>query len=118
MLKDSRQLAIALARLADKKKAEGIVILNLKKLLFLTDYFVILSGKHKKQNQAIADELMLKAKHSFRVKLLGNEGYAEGSWIVLDFGDVVVHIFHEALRKFYDLEFIWGEATRVRWDNS
>lgn len=115
MIKNSRQLVIALARLADKKKAENIVILNLKKLLFLTDYFIILSGKNKKQNQAIADELMLKAKHSLGAKLYGNEGCEEGSWIVLDFGDVIVHIFHEDLHKFYDLEFIWGEAPKVKW---
>lgn len=115
MINESRQTAIALARLADRKKAEDIAILNLKKRLFLTDYFLILSGKNKKQNQAIADELMYQAKHSLDLRLLGYEGYQEASWIILDFADVVVHIFQEETRRFYDLEFIWGETPRVSW---
>ncbi len=115
MKNESRQLAITLARLADKKKAEDIAILNLKKRLFLTDYFIILSGKNKKQNQAIADELMYQGKHSLEIELLGKAGYEEASWIVLDFNDVMVHIFQEETRQFYDLEFIWGETPRVSW---
>lgn len=116
MVKDSRQLALACARWADQNKAEDIIILNLKKLTFITDYFVICSGRNKKQNQAVADELIAQEKKgSPGLNLLSTEGYHEGSWIVLDLGDVIVHILHESLRKFYDLEFIWSEAPRVRW---
>ena len=110
----SRSGAIWLAKVAKKKKALDIVILNIGKIAFFADYFVILSGKNKKQNQAITLELMEEAK-AHGLKLLGQEGYKEGSWILLDFGSVIVHIFHELLRSFYDLEFLWSEAPSVKW---
>ena len=111
----SRNEAVWLAGLAKKKKAADIVILNIGKLVVLADYFVILSGRNKKQNQAIALELMVQAKAG-GLRLVGREGYEEGSWVLLDFGSVVVHIFQESLRSFYNLEFLWSEAPRIRWD--
>lgn len=72
---------------------------------------MICSVKNKKQAQAIAQEMIEK----YKLKLYGLEGYEEGTWILLDFGDVVVHLFQEQLREFYNLEFLWSHASRVRW---
>lgn len=100
--------------MADRKKGEDIIILNIGKLTFIADYFVIVSGRHKKQNQAIAQELMDKSR-ALGVKPLGAQGYEEGSWVLIDFGSVVFHIMHNSLRDFYNLENIWADAPRIRW---
>ncbi|MBI4713121.1 MAG: ribosome silencing factor [Planctomycetes bacterium] len=106
----SKQLAVSCAKLAHKKKAQDVVILNMAKTpLQIADYFLIASGTNKKQNLAIAEEI------SNKFTPLSVQGIEEGSWIVVDLGSVVVHIMHEQLRKFYDLEFIWQDAPRVRF---
>ncbi|MCK4908400.1 MAG: ribosome silencing factor [Planctomycetes bacterium] len=110
-------MAIACARLADKKKSSDIVILNIQKYRFAIDYFVICSARNKKQAQAIVDELTKRGKKSSDFSVLGVEGYKTSSWVLLDLGDVVVHVFLESVRKFYDLEFLWSEASRVRWNH-
>lgn len=110
----SRELAIKLARLADRKKGEDIIVLNISRLTFIADYFVIVSGRNKKQNQAIALELMDKFK-SLGVTPLSVQGYEEGSWVLIDFGSVVFHIMHNSLRDFYNIENIWADAPRIRW---
>jgi ribosome-associated protein len=115
MVSTSRKLAIALAKLADKKKAKDILVLQVKKLIFITDYFLIASGTNKKQTQAIADDIMFQAKHTLNANLLSKQGYEEGTWIVLDLGDVIIHIMHENLRGFYELELLWGDAPQVKW---
>ncbi|MFA5773679.1 MAG: ribosome silencing factor [Candidatus Paceibacterota bacterium] len=108
---NTRTFAVKCARLASTKKADDISVLNMAKTsLGVTDYFVICSGNNKKQNQAIADEFMM----SLKGRILGIEGYEQGNWIVVDLNSVVVHIFHESLRKFYDLEFLWSDVPRVR----
>ncbi|MFH1226496.1 MAG: ribosome silencing factor [Planctomycetota bacterium] len=110
-LDDTRTFAVRCARLASAKKADDISVLNMAKTsLGITDYFVICSGNNKKQNQAIADTLLSKLKS----QILGVEGYEQGNWIVVDLNSVVVHIFHESLRRFYDLEFLWSDVPRVR----
>ncbi|MEK7449245.1 MAG: ribosome silencing factor, partial [Planctomycetota bacterium] len=97
-----REFAIACARLADKKKADDIVILNLKKQEFIVDYFVICSVRNKKQAQGIADELIRPTKENYRptpsvnqLPFLGMDGYKTGSWVLVDFGDVMVHVFQD-----------------------
>ena len=108
---NTRTFAIGCARLASAKKADDISVLNMiKTSLGITDYFVICSGNNKKQNQAIADQFL----SNLKGLILGIEGYEQGNWIVVDLGSVVVHIFHESLRKFYDLEFLWSDVPRVR----
>ena len=82
--------------------------------MVLTDYFVIASGTNPRQVGAIADELTRTMREG-RVRCLGTEGVPEGRWALLDFGDVVVHVFDETTRAFYDLEHLWGDAPRVRW---
>jgi ribosome-associated protein len=110
----ARQLAIKCAKICDEKKAENIVILNLTKQNFITDYFVICTTDNPRQARAIAGELttMLKEKD---VRPVATEGESEGRWIVQNFGDVWVHIFDKDLRDYYDLEGLWGDVPKVRW---
>ncbi len=112
---DNPSLARALecARAAIDKKAENVKILDLSELSGFTDYFVICSGTSDRQVQAIGDsvEAMMSTKG---VELLSGEGYSEGRWVLMDFGDVVVHVFLDALRDYYDLETLWTDAPRVK----
>ena len=110
----ARDIAITCARIADDKKAENIVVLNLHKLTFITDFFVIATGFNRPQLQAIADDIEKRMKEA-DVRCLGREGYNEAIWILMDYGDVVIHLFDEEARKTYDLEMLWGDAPRARW---
>lgn len=105
--------ALACARAAIDKKAENLKILDLSDVSGFTDYFVICSGTSDRQVQAIADSIdhtLGKQGHD----ALSVEGYAEGRWVLIDLGDVVVHVFLDALREYYDLENLWADAPRVK----
>ena len=97
---------------AGEKKAIDPVVLDLREIASFTDYFVIVSGANERQVQAISDEIyesLKKAGHAAaRV-----EGYKTAEWILLDYGDFVVHVFEQKARKFYDLERLWRESKRV-----
>ncbi len=97
---------------AANKKAESIKLLDLRDLSSFTDYFLICSGQSDRQVQAIADSIVIELKEEgyYPVSV---EGYREGRWIIVDFGDMVVHVFMDALRDYYDLEALWAEAKRV-----
>src|SRR3954463_8637041 len=101
--------ALACARAAIDKKAEHVKVLNLTDISGFTDYFVICSGLSDRQVQAIADsvESVVETAGS---EVLSSEGYAEGRWVLIDLGDVVVHVFLDALREYYDLENLWTDA--------
>ena len=107
---DERVLAALHA--ASEKKAIEPVVLDLREIASFTDYFVIVNGANERQVQAISDEVyesLKKAGHAAaRV-----EGYKTAEWILLDFGDFVVHVFEQKARKFYDLERLWRESKRV-----
>lgn len=107
-------MAVLCAQIADEKKAEDIIILDLQGLTFFTDYFVICSGFNKRQLQAIADEIDKQAE-VLNIKWLGTEGYRDARWILLDYGGVLIHLFDKDARTFYDLELLWGDAPRVSW---
>ena len=111
----SRQLAVACARIADDKKASDIVILDLRKLNGITDYFVVCSALNDRQSRAIAEEVAVEMKHK-GYRAFGIEGHRGAPWILEDFGDFVLHVFRENHRKFYDLESLWGDAPRVSWE--
>ena len=105
--------ALACARAAIDKKAENVKILNLTQLSGFTDYFMICSGMSDRQVQAIADSICSVMKNEGR-EILSTEGYSDGRWILLDYGDVVIHIFLDALRDYYDLETLWVDAPAVK----
>ncbi|MBQ8081931.1 MAG: ribosome silencing factor [Clostridia bacterium] len=103
-------LAKSIAKILDDKKAYDIVALNVGQLTVITDYMVIASGRNVLQTRALADEVDDKMAE-MGVPLRTREGYQEGRWIVLDYGTVLVHIFHPEAREFYHLERLWSDGT-------
>jgi ribosome-associated protein len=97
---------------AANKKAEMIKVMDLKELSSFTDYFVICSGQSDRQVQAIADSIVIELKEDGYTPVCV-EGYREGRWVIVDYGDMVVHVFLDALRDFYDLEKLWYAAKKV-----
>ena len=97
---------------AAEKKAIDIVVLDLREIATFTDYFIITSGTNERQVQAMSDEVYetLKKKGSTAARV---EGYKTAEWILLDYGDFIVHVFEQKSRKFYDLERLWRESKRV-----
>jgi ribosome-associated protein len=111
---DSKRLALLCRELADNRKAENIVILELLELSSVTDYFVICTGTSEPHLRAIVDEITdkLRGEHSLRPRAM--DGALETAWVVLDFFDVIVHVMRADVREHYDLEGLWGDAPRVR----
>ncbi len=97
---------------ASEKKAIEPVVLDLREIASFTDYFVIVSGANERQVQAISDEVYETLKKAGETAARV-EGYKTAEWILLDFGDFVVHVFEQKARKFYDLERLWRESKRV-----
>jgi ribosome-associated protein len=108
-LDDRIKLAISAA---SEKKALHTVVLDLREIATFTDYFVITSGNNERQVQAISDEIVETLKKS-GTPAARVEGYKTAEWILLDYGDFVVHIFHEQSRTFYDLERLWRDSQPV-----
>ncbi|WP_374721715.1 ribosome silencing factor [Peribacillus tepidiphilus] len=104
-----RDLLITAAKAADDKKAEDIIVLNMKGISLVADYFMICHGNSDKQVQAIAREIKEKVEENgYEVKRM--EGFDEAKWVLVDLGDVVAHIFHRDERSYYNLERLWGDA--------
>lgn len=98
-------------------RAENIVILDLAGLTTVSDYFVICSGQNPVQTRALADHVGRALREVHR-RPSHIEGYKEGLWILLDYGDVVVHIFHAEERDYYGLERLWGDATQLAYSGA
>jgi ribosome-associated protein len=94
------------------KKAKEIVILEIKPYLVITDYFILASSPSKKQLKALTQAVEEEAAEK-KVASIGKEGTEESGWILLDYGDVVVHLFEDELREYYRLESLWKEANRI-----
>ena len=108
------QLAIELARLADQTRCQNVVLLDVRQKSPVTKFFLIATGTSDRQRRTAADELVRYGKnHDFPA--WRTNGYETAKWIVVDFIDVVAHIFEEASRNFYDLEMLWGDCPRVAW---
>ena len=110
---DSKQLALAAARAIDDKKGSDIVIQYVGDLLSMTDWFVIATAANKRRADAIADEVAEQLREKLDARPVGREGVEEGTWILLDYGSVVVHVFQPAERDFYRLEQLWDEAPTL-----
>ncbi len=109
---DPRKLALECVRFALEKKAGDLVLLEVSELSSLADYFLICSGRSDRQVQAIADSIAGGLTKAGR-RPLSTEGYDQGHWVLIDFGDVIAHIFYEPVRGFYDLERLWATAKTV-----
>lgn len=112
---ESRDLAQLIAVAADAKQGEDIVALDVSEPLAIIDVFVLITGRNERNVQAIADEIEDQAIQAGR-KTLRREGRDLGRWILLDFGDVVAHVFHEEERLFYGLERLWRDCPVVPLD--
>ena len=110
----SRQLAIRIARICDDKKATEIVILDVRKLTFLTDFFIVASTRHERQSRAISEEVR-KSMKILEVSELGQSSRNPSQWMVQDFADVVIHLFAGKQREFYDIESLWVDAPQIKW---
>jgi ribosome-associated protein len=111
---DSRKLALLCRTLADNRKAEDIVILDVRELSSVTDYFVLASGTSEPHLRAIVDEITEKLQEEHDLRARAIDGTFQAAWVVLDFFDVIVHVMRHDVRQRYDLETLWGDAPRVR----
>jgi ribosome-associated protein len=111
---DSRKLALACRELADNKKAENIIILDVRKLSSITDFFVIASGTSEPHLRAIVDEIEDQIKENHGVRPNAIDGTFQTAWVVLDYFDVIVHVMRHDVREKYDLETLWGDAPRLK----
>lgn len=108
----ARELAIAAARAASEKKAEEIIALDVSEQLALTDVFLIATGANERQVAAIVDAVE-EALHAEGVKAVRREGFQQARWVLIDFGDIVVHVQHSEDREFYALERLWRDCPVV-----
>jgi ribosome-associated protein len=99
-----------------EKKGTDIVLLDVEKAFFLSDVFVIATGSSRTNVQALADHVEERIKETHNVKPLRVEGRTEGEWVLVDYGDIIVHLFQSAAREYYSLERLWGDAERIKWE--
>jgi ribosome-associated protein len=114
----AENLAKASANYADDKKAEEIVVLDLQGISSFTDYFVICSGTSEPHLKAIAGEIEERLRDEHGVRAVSVDGFPASQWIVLDYMQVIVHVFRREKREFYSLEDLWGDAPRVAWQSA
>jgi ribosome-associated protein len=98
---------------ASEKKAFDLRVLDLREIASFTEFFIIASGANQRQVQAIADEIEEQLKKQLKSKAVRTEGYSTADWVLMDYGDFIVHIFEKNAREFYDLERLWRDAKRV-----
>lgn len=106
---------IAAAKAASDKKGEDTIILEVGGVLAITDAFVITSGTNSRQVRTIAEEVEQKIDEAGGAKPLRIEGLDDARWVLMDYGDFVVHVFLDEVRRYYDLERLWSDAPRVEW---
>ncbi len=114
----SRDTAAAAARAAAAKQAEDVVILDVSKLIVITDHFVICTAGSARQIKTVVDEIERALKSSLGVRPIRREGDGDAGWWLLDYIDVVVHVFGPEERRYYDLERLWRDAPRLPWQET
>ena len=114
---DSKKLAQLCRDYADNKKAENIVVLDVRDLSSVTDYFVIASGSSEPHLRAIVGEITDRLREEHDLRPMRTDGSLQGAWVILDFFDVIVHVMRTDARERYDLEGLWGDAARVKAKN-
>jgi ribosome-associated protein len=112
---ESREIAVTAARAAAAKQAADVTILDVHGLIVITDYFVICSGQTDRQIKTLVEEVE-KAVRDIGEKPIRREGDADSGWVLLDYIDVVVHVFAQEEREYYDLERLWRDAPRLAWN--
>ena len=109
----ARTLALTAARVAAETRGTDVKVLDLRELTQVFDYFVLATGTSQRQIHAMADEITKVVKDELHDRRRGAEGYEEGRWIVLDYGDVVVHLFDAESRAYWDIEQLWSDSKQV-----
>lgn len=112
-----RAWARTAARAASAKGGDDTVILEVGGVLAITDAFVITSGRNTRQVRTIAEEVEARLKDEGGISPLRVEGLTDAQWVLLDYGDLVIHAFLDETREFYDLERLWADAPRVAWED-
>ena len=112
-----RQWARTAAQAASAKGGEETVIIEVGEVLAITDAFVITSGRNTRQVKTIAEEVEARLKADGGISPLRVEGLGDTQWILLDYGDLVVHVFLDETREYYDLERLWSDAPRLAWED-
>ena len=115
-LPESREVAVAAARAAAEKQGSDITVLDVRDVIVITDFFVIVSGGNSRQVRTIVESIEAALK-SLGVRPVRREGETEGRWVLLDYVDVVIHVFGEEERRYYDLERLWKDAGTLAWQN-
>ena len=111
---EGRQFAVEAARLASDLKCEEVVVMDLRGLSGVTDFFVIATGTSDRQMRSVAERIE-EYGHKVGTRVFGRSGYRLGQWVLIDLVDVVVHLFDRERRAYYDLELLWGDAPKVDW---
>lgn len=111
---DSEQLARKCVEIIDAKNATDIVAMDLRKVSSFTDFFVVATGTSEPHLKALADDLDVRLKREHETRPLAVDGFPLSQWIVVDYGSVVVHLFHASKREIYQLEDLWGDAPRLK----
>jgi ribosome-associated protein len=112
----SRDVAIAAARASSDKQADAVVVLDVHELIVITDFFVICSAGTRRQIKTVIENVEERLRDHLGVRPVRREGEADAGWWLLDYIDVVVHVFGSDERSYYDLERLWRDAPRLTWD--
>ena len=113
--KEAKSFALAAAKTAKERNCSDIVVLDLREQSPATDYFVIVTGTSDRQMRTVCDEISELARGN-DFERFGRAGYEQGKWILLDFVDVVIHVFDDEYRNYYDLELLWGDVKKLNID--
>ena len=113
---DGRRLAILAARTADEKKGDDVLVLDVGDVLAIAGYFVIVSAPNGRLVESLANDIEAAAKLELDRPPVRTEGHREKQWVLIDYGDVVVHVFHKEMRDFYEIERLYGDVERIRWN--
>lgn len=113
----TKAFALAAAKIASERRCRDIVVLDLKDKSPTTDYFVIATGTSERQMKTVSDEINEIAR-DHDMHRFGRAGYEQAKWILLDYVDVIVHLFNPEYRSYYDLELLWGDAKRLKLTKS
>ena len=111
----SKDFAIEIARIADNKKADEVLVLHVGEVLGITEYFVLSGASNPRLVGAIADEVTSQMRERYGRSPIRTEGIREQMWVLVDYGDVVVHVFAEETRRFYEIERLYKDVPKVEW---
>jgi len=111
----SREIAVKTAYIASEKKAEDIVVYSVESITYISEYFVVCSGLNERHLLAVANDIKTELKEN-KVPVLGIEGHRDSTWILIDAGGVIIHLFSKVTRAYYDLDLLWGDAPKIEWE--